>query len=113
MPTHEDARFPAHAIDEINAAKGKEKAALVRWWESWADVGSAKQTEREAFAEVVATQLAYAECRAKLQSKQPGKGLPPGACACGKHATAVSKAQRERVKAVTVIERAIVKHKAG
>lgn len=113
MPTHDDARFPAHAIAEIDAAKGKEKAALVRWWESWADIGDAKKTERAAFAEVVDTQLAYANCRAKLQAKHPGVSLPPGACDCGKHATAMSKAQRERVKAVTAIDRAITKHKAG
>ena len=113
MPTHVDARLPAHAIAEIDKAKGKQKAALVRWWESWADVGDAKQAERAAFAEVVDTQVGYAECRARLVARHPGQSQPPGACDCGKHAAAMSKAQRERVKAVTAIERAIVKHKAG
>lgn len=113
MPTHNDDRLPAHAIEEIDAAKGKEKAALIAWWESWAAVGDAKQVERAAFAQVVAEQEGYAECRAKLQAKRPAQSLPPGACDCGKHATLLSKAQRDRVKAVTAVERAIVKHKAG
>lgn len=113
MPTHKDARLPAHAIDEINAAKGKEKAAQIVWWESWASVGDAKAAERQAFAEVVEAQVAFAACRGVLQAKNPGQALPPDACDCGRHAAAVSKTQRDRVKAVTAIERSIVKHKAG
>lgn len=113
MPTHKDPRLPAHAIAEIDAAKGKDKKGLIAWWESWAAVGDAKAAERAAFAEVVEQQVEFAACRGRLQAKHPGKSLPPDACDCGKHATALSRAQRERVKAVTTIERSIVKHKAG
>lgn len=112
MP-HDDARFPAHAIAEIDAAKGKDKKALIDWWESWASVGDAKQTERAAFAKVVATQTAFAECRAALIARSQGTSLPPDACDCGKHYQQALKAQREREEAVVGIDRAITKHKAG
>lgn len=113
MPKHDDARLPAHAIAEINEATGKRRAELVGFWEGWANVGDAKTAEREAFAEVVATQLAYAECRAGAR-RQLGQGPPPpGECACGKHAAPAVKAQREREKALAGVDRAISKHKAG
>lgn len=113
MPTHKDARLPAHAIAEINEAKGKEKAAQIAWWESWASVGDAKAAERQAFAEVVESQLAFAACRSVLQAKHPGQSLSPSACDCDKHYSPALKAQQARVKAVTEVERSILKHKAS
>lgn len=113
MPKLDEARFPAHAIAEIEAAKGKDKAALLQWWESWASIGDAKRAERKAFQAVVDAQLAFAECRAKLRANHPGKSLPPEACDCGKHFRPAVKAQQEREKALTAIDRAVTKHKAG
>lgn len=105
--------LPAHAVAEIAAAKGAEKAALEKWWGSWAAVGDAKTAEREAFAEVVAAQLAFAKCRAVLKAKNPGRSLPPEACGCGKHYQPAVKAQKAREKALTGIDRAVKTHKAG
>lgn len=113
MPTLDETRLPQHAIEEIEAAKGKERAALAKWWESWASVGDAKTAEREAFAAVVDAQMEYATCRAVLQAKTPGRSLPPGACDCGRHHAAVVKTQKEREKAKTAIDRATRTFKAG
>lgn len=113
MPKYTDARLPEHALAEINEAKGEARSALIRWWESWADVGDARQAERAAFSELASAQLAYGECRAVLQAKHPGQSLPPGACDCGNHARRIDRAQKEREKHLTAIDRAIGKHKVG
>ena len=105
--------LPEHATAEIEAAKGKQKAELKKLWAAWAAVGDAKTAEREAFAEVVASQLAFATCRAALKAKNPGKSLPPGACDCGKHYQPAVKAQKTREKALVSVERAITSYKAG
>lgn len=45
--------LPEHAVAEIAAAKGAEKATLRRFWESWAKIGDAKEARREAFERLV------------------------------------------------------------
>lgn len=88
--------LPAHAVAEINAAKGRRKKELERWWGSWAAVGDAKDRHRAAIdaLDVLVAPLA-------------GKKIT------GPTVARIRKAERDIEEAAVLVDAAIAHHKAG
>ena len=105
-----DERLPAHAIAEINAAKGKTRHELERFWAAWADVGDAKSCFRQAVLALVDAEYAFAGCRAEL-ARLEQRPVGPRECLCGKHAAAIDRAYAEREAARSAVDDAIAAFK--
>lgn len=101
-------RLPKHARDEIKKNPNQE-----RFWQRWADVGAAKETERKAFAGLVDAQQDYADCRLKAQRKDPTRSLGPNECGCGRHAAPLLAAFEASQQARAAIPPTVAAFKEG
>ena len=108
----DDRQLPAHAVAEIEAAKGKERKALEAWWENWAQVGDAKAAFRDAVMTMVAAEQAFAVCRQDL-ARLEQRPLGPRECLCGKHAGVIDAAVTDREAARLAIADAELAFKEG
>lgn len=104
--------LPPHATAEIDAARGKRKVELQKFWAAWAAAGDARIEIKRASGAAASSELEFRACRMELLARAAGS-LPPGVCACGKHEQLHAGAVAALVDARRRLVDAVARQKAG